>query len=242
MSDQTTSGARERIVTAVAWIIAGAALLGASVAEFAPGAELRGDGDNPADSLAYLATAGRAYLWSGALLVLGGASVVVGAVGRWRALNEHPASMLMQVSLVLAAVSSTLIIGAGVLRMQATGTVPHIASLDEAWGEAAYLALQMAGTQGMLSAGTFVLLAVTVCVSIAEWRGGMRAPLIASVLPGIALLFLLGDLLVPGFESVVSEELFLVYAGSALLGIPLWCGVYGARLLVRGRSRARPTA
>ncbi len=172
-------------------------------------------------------------------MAIGGAALVIGAVGRLRARAGSTASMLTQVALVFTIISAGLLIGAGVLRMQATGTVDHIASLDPAWGEAAYLAVQMAGTQGMMSAGTFILLAVAVTLSIGEWRTGMRAPLIAAVLPAIALAFLFGDLLVPSFESFTTEGLFLVYVGSALLGIPLWSAVYGVSQLVARRERAR---
>lgn len=238
MSAPAAGPSNHPIATALAWIIGGAALFAATVLEFSQGADLRGDGDNPADSLVYLAAAGRSYLWSGAMVALGGAALVVGAVGRMRARSSQPESMLSHVSLVFAIAGSTLLIGAGVLRMQATGTVPHIASLDRDWGEAAYLAVQMAGTQGLLSAGTFILLGVTMGLSIAEWREGMRAAPVAAVVPATALVVLLGDLVVPAFESLASESLFLVYVASALIGVPLWCGIYGASQLLRVRRRA----
>ncbi len=62
MTTTPVESAKHRVITAISWIIAGLALLASSIAEFAPGTALRGDGDNPADSLAYLAVAGRAYL------------------------------------------------------------------------------------------------------------------------------------------------------------------------------------
>lgn len=239
MTSTPVESTKHRVITAVSWIAAGLLLLAASLAEAAPGPEVRGDGDNPADSLRYLAEAGRAYLWSGALLGVGGAALITGAVGRLRARGGHPASMLLHVMLVLTIVAGTLIIGAGAIRMQATGTVPHIESLDTAWGEAAYLAVQMAGTQGMLSAGVFTMLVVTVALSIAEWRNGMRAPLFVAALPAIALIVLLSDLFVPGFDSALPEFVFPVYFVSALLGIPMWCAAYGVSQLVVGRAASR---
>jgi hypothetical protein len=239
MTTTPVESRKHRVITAASWIIAGLALFAASLAEASPGPEIRGDGDNPADSLRYLATAGRAYLWSGALLGVGGAALITGAVGRLRARGGHPESMLMHVALVATIVVGALMIGAGAIRMQATGTVPHIESLDPAWGEAAYLAVQMAGTQGMLSAGVFTMLVVTVALSIAEWRSGMRAPLFVAALPAVALIVLLSDLFVPGFESAMPEFVFPVYFVSALLGIPLWCAAYGVSQLVAGRAAAR---
>ncbi len=223
----------------IALIVCAIALAAVSVLEFAPG-DARGDGDNPADSLNYLAEFGLLYSYSGFALVVGGVALVVAVVG-----IRH---LMGQQSLAFAAASTFGILGggflvvAGVMRMQANGTVPHIASLDQAWGEAAYLAVQLAGTQGLLSTGMLAAAAWLVAFGLVLWRRGARLPAIAAVLPALVLLILLGDLILPFI--VAPDELFVVYILAIVIGVPVCSLAYGVALLRdrtrRGLQRANP--
>ena len=64
----------------IALIVCALAFAAVSALELAPG-DARGDGDNPADSLEYLAQFGLFYSYSGFALVVGGVALVVAVVG-----------------------------------------------------------------------------------------------------------------------------------------------------------------
>lgn len=217
----------------IALIVCAIALAAVSVLEFAPG-DARGDGDNPADSLKYLAEFGLLYSYSGFALVVGGVALVVGVVG-----IRH---LMGQQSLAFAAASTFGILGggflvvAGVMRMQANGTVPYIASLDESWGESAYLAVQLAGTQGLLSAGMLAAAAWLVAFGLVLWRRGSRLPSIAAVMPALVLFVLMGDLVLPFITA--PDELFIVYILAIVIGLPACSLVFGVTLL-SDRTRRR---
>ncbi len=229
---------RGDVAGGAALLVAGIALLAASVLEFAPG-EARGDGDNPADSLRYLARFGDLYSYSGLALVVAGVALVVGVItvhslqrGRGRSLGFDTVS-------VFGALAGGFFATSGVMRMQANGTVPHIQSLDESWGEAAYLVVQMAGTQGLLSTGMIALASWLVAASIVFARRGVRAPAVVAVFPAAVLLVLIGDLAAPSLAGTVSGEVvFLAYIAAALFGMPASCAAIGLSLVVR-RSRAK---
>ena len=215
-----------QLAPGIALIVCALALAAVSVLELAPG-DARGDGDNPADSLKYLAEFGLLYSYSGLALVVGGVALVVGVVG-----VRH---LMGQQSLAFAAASTFGMLGggflvvAGVMRMQANGTVPHIAGLDQDWGEAAYLAVQMAGTQGLLSAGMLATAAWFVAFGLVLWRRGVRVPAFAAALPAVVLLILLGDLALP--FVVAPDSLFVVYILAIVVGVPICSLVYGLALL-----------
>lgn len=217
----------------IALIVAGLTLLTASSLELAAG-EGRGDGDNPAESLQYLAEFGLLYSYSGLALVVGGVLLVVSVLGVLR-LSGMP-SLAYGTASVFGALAGGFLTVSGVMRMQAYGTVPHIQSLNQSWGESAYLAVQMAGTQGLLSTGMMGLAAWLVALSILLFRQGLRVPVVLAVFPVVVLLILAVDLAFPSLDA--PEEVFLVYISSAILGIPVCCVGLGVALLTqRARSR-----
>ena len=231
--------ARGDVAGGTALLVAGLALLGASLLEFAPG-EARGDGDNPADSLRYLAEFGDLYSYSGLALVVAGVALVVGVItvhslqrGRGRSLGFDTVSVF---GVLAAGFFATTV----VMRMQASGTMPHTQSLDESWGEAAYLVVQMAGTQGLLSTGMIALALWLVAASTVFARRGVRAPAVVAVFPVAVLLVLIGDIVAPSLAGSLSGEgVFLAYIAAALFGLPVSCAAVGLALVMR-RSREKP--
>ena len=123
--------------------------------------------------------------------------------------------------------------------MQAVGTVPHIQSLNESWGEAAYLAVQMAGTQGLLSAGVMALAAWLVSLAVLFAMCRLWAPVAFAVFPLIVLLVLATDLILPTLaESSASEIIFLSYIAAIALGMPLCSAAFGIALALPRVRRA----
>lgn len=215
----------------IALIVCALAFAAVSALELAPG-DARGDGDNPADSLEYLAQFGLFYSYSGFALVVGGVALVVAVVGIRHLMGRQ--SLAFAAASTIGMLGGGFLIVAGVMRMQANGTVPHIANLNRSWGEAAYLAVQMAGTQGLLSAGMLALAAWLVAFGLVLWRRGVRVPALAAVLPTLVLLILLGDLALPFL--VAPDGLFVFYILAIVAGVPICSLVFGLTLL---RDRAR---
>ena len=115
--------------------------------------------------------------------------------------------------------------------MQAPGTLVYMADLNRSWGEAAYLAVQMAGTQGLASAGVFALSGWAVGLSFFGWRSGAVPFALALLGVAPALPWIMGLL---ARTSLLPEGLWILYIGSIVLGIPLWGIVLGGYLV--GRS------
>ena len=118
--------------------------------------------------------------------------------------------------------------GNGVIHIQAPGTLTYIESLNYEWGIAAYLAVQMAGTQGFGSAGIFALSIWVIGLSLVGWRSrSLPRPLaLLGIMP--ALPWLMGFL---ARLELLPEGLWLLYIGSIILAIPLWSVVLGVFLL-----------
>lgn len=230
----STSETPARIGTAVALVVAGVALIAASAAEFAPG-ELRGDGDNPADSIAFLRAAGGFYGYSGLALIIGGATFIVAVLGIARIVRVGGLSLAYGGATAFGVLAGGLLAVAGVLRLNATGTVVHITNLDPEWGESAYLAVQMAGTQGVLATGMIGLAGWLVATALVAAR--RRLPgLLPAGLPAAAILGILGvDAVVPFADF--AESAFLVYVVAFTIGLPLGLLAIAATVLAPAGTR-----
>jgi hypothetical protein len=220
---------RSAVGAGVALILAAVAFVLASVAEFAPG-ELRGNGDDPSDSVAYLQAAPEAYAYSGAALIVAGIALVVGVLGWVRLVRHGGLSTPYGTASAFGVLAGGFALLTGVMRLQATGTVPHIAELDRDWGEAAYLVVQLAGTQGALSAAMLTLSGWLVATAILAWRRRVRWMAFLGIAPLAILLLLAADIVIPGLE--ISDSMFLVYVGAITVGLPLGCLGTGIALLI----------
>lgn len=244
MSDPTSPLAARReqraglagTIGAVLFVLAGAA---GFVLETTARTEGMDDGDNPAESLALFAVNPNAYSLSGLalstsaiallLLVLAVAETVL------RSVRPLYARFVTGVGLI----SVVLFFLAGVIRLQAPGTVTHIASLDRDWGLAAYLAVQMSGTQGALSAAIFAcaLWSTGLCVASARPRSLPVAVLVLGVLPALVVLLPLGALVGRLAGQSIADLVYPVYLVAIVVGLPLFLLALGAALW---RMRRRP--
>lgn len=225
-----------RVGTAVALIVAAVALVAASVAEFAPG-EIRGDGDNPADSIAYLRAAKGFYAYSGAALILGGATLIAGVLGVARIVREGGLSLAFTAATAFGVLAGGFLAVAGVLRLNTTGTVLHISSLDPGWGESAYLAVQMAGTQGLLATGMVGLSGWLVAVALVAARRRLVGLGLIGLAPAGILLLLASDVLFPVIGDSGPEWVFLVYVAAFTIGLPLGLVATGLAALIPAGAR-----
>lgn len=233
---ETSRETPSRVGTGVALIVAAVALVVASVAEFAPG-EIRGNGDDPADSIAYLRAAKEFYGYSGAALVVAGATLITGALGVSRIVRIGGISLAFTAATAFGVLAGGFLAVAGVLRLNATGTVLHISDLDADWGESAYLVVQMAGTQGVLATGMIGLAGWLVAVALLAVRRRLVGLALVGLPAAGILLFLGSDVLFPGLGDTTSEWAFLVYIAAALIGLPLGLAAVGLAVLVPAGAR-----
>lgn len=228
-----------RIGTAMALIVAAVALVAASVAEFAPG-EIRGNGDDPADSIAYLRAAKEFYGYSGAALVVGGATLITGVLGVARIVRVGGLSLAFTAATAFGVLAGGFLAVGGVLRLNATGTVLHISDLDADWGESAYLVVQMAGTQGLLATGMIGLSGWLVAFALLAARRRLVGLALVGLPAAAILLFLASDVLFPALGDAGPEWAFLLYIAAAIIGLPL--GLFAAGLAVLAPAGARRLA
>lgn len=228
-ASDTTPSSR---LTGIALIATALALVAVSVAEFSAG-DARGDGDNAADGLRFLEENGVAFSLSGLALVVGGVALVVSVLAMRGLLSGRRRSLAAEAASTFGVLGGGFLAATGVMRMQSVGTVPYIGSLDEGWGESAYLVVQIAGTQGLLTTGILALSAWLISTAIGWWRRGLRGPTLFAVFPIVIVLILLADLALPFLTF--PDDLFVVYIVSITLGLPLCC----LALVLSGRAGAK---
>jgi hypothetical protein len=197
------------------------------------------DADNPATMIAFLRDHPHVYTWSGIAFVVMAVALVLAVL----AVREHfahaPETVVMRTSAVLGLFAAAFFFGQGVLRVQAPGTLMHMAGLGREWGHAAFLAVQMAGTQGFASAGGFALDIWVVGTSLAglRHRALPRFVGVLAVAPAAQLLIgLFGPLLDP-----LPGAVYFLYMAS-ILGVIVWCVAFAVLLLLRPVPPGRRTA
>jgi hypothetical protein len=189
------------------------------------------DGDNPAVSLEFLRQHSDFYFVSGMASILAAITLTVAVLSVAETMLQPSSSLLMRTSSTLGLFAAAFLFAHGVLRVQSQGTLLYIEGLNHEWGLSAYLAVQMAGTQGLGSAGIFALSTWEIGLSLEGWRSRKlpRALSLLGILPALPwLIGLLGRLDPLGS---LPDTLWLLYIGPIILGIPLWCVVLGVVLL-----------
>ena len=188
------------------------------------------DGDNPADSLIYLQEHGTAYVLSGCCLLLA-------ALGLMRAATAVP--WRTPFLTVVGSVAAGLWAFTGALRISSPGPIDHIRGYDQDWGEAAYLVVQMAGTQGGLLSGVMLALFWIITGCLLAWRS-RTLPRPLCVLGMVALIYPLVFVMGQIFESA-NEGLWILGISSLVLGLPAWFLSSGVWAIMTG-SRSRVAA
>lgn len=186
------------------------------------------DGDNPLVSLAFLRQDANLYFLSGLASVLAAILLVISVLALYDLMLQSPGSLLGQTTSTFGLFTSAFLFGHGILKMNAPGTLLYMESLDPEWGQAAYLAVQMVGTQGLAAAGIFGFSIWAIGLSVAGRRQDTLPPGLAIMGIVPALPWLLGLL---GRAGLLPDSLWLLYISSIILGIPIWSVVLGVFFL-----------
>lgn len=188
------------------------------------------DTDDPAVSIAFLREHSVVWAQSGLALFAMAGGLLVASLAVAEVLAGRAGTLAVRAVTVIGLVSATFLFGQGVLRNSAL-PILYIDGIATAWGEAAYLAVQMAGVHGFAQGGilAFSIWAVGISLiglrsrSIPVWLG------LLGVIPGFRIV---ASLLGPfGFSD---DALWVVYMGS-IVGTLMWCLAFGVVLLVRTR-------
>lgn len=112
------------------------------------------DGDNPELSVLFIRDNPRAYVFSGLLLWVMSIALLIAVLTVSDLLTARLAdSLAVRAVTVVGFFSSGFFLLLGAIRVSTPGTLIYIADLDSEWGEAAYLAVQMIGLQGLSTRG-----------------------------------------------------------------------------------------
>ena len=196
------------------------------------------DTDDPAVSLSFLRDHSVIYALSGLALFTMAVSILVGAIAMGDRLTP-PGSLAGRVSVAIGFGSALFFFGHGVLR-SSVGPLLHIDSLDQGWGESAYLSIQMGGLHAFAQGGIVAFCTWAVIVSVAGVRGGSIPRWIAvlAVLPA----FRLGVSLLGPIGVLETLDGLWPFAMASIVGSMLWPLGLGLWLAFAGHSgrAARP--
>lgn len=225
-------------MTGSAWraapLISGVAGLGWVWAELAPQRAGFPDTDDPSVSLQFLAAHPGSHAMAGIWLMVAALALIATVLdlGRRFATDEAgggaartpPAAEYVRIIGILA---GALLFGMAVVRLS-EGPVRYVQSLDQGWGETAYLVTQFVGVQGFAVGG---LLLLALWIAGTAWLGAAsglvpRALAVLALLPAVRIIGVLGPL---GVE-VEGAWILLMVAIPAAFG---WVAILGTWQLVR---------
>ncbi len=194
------------------------------------------DTDNPSVSIAFVQAHSDIPVITGVSLILMAIALTVSVLSVAAVTAPRADSLAMRCLAAFGLFAAALFLVTGGLRIGASGPLLHIASLRGEWGEAAYLAAQVAG-QAVGISGIVGLCLWAVGLSVIGCR--------KRVLP--TWLFVLG--IVPAFRLLVStlgplgllpdSELLWILGMVSVPGTMVWCLLLGIVLLRRGFGSTR---
>ena len=154
-----------------------------------------------------------------------------------RAVGTRTDALAIRSTSAFGLFSAAFFLVGGAVRVGASGPLLHFASLSQAWGEAAYLAIQVA-SQALLISGIVALCLWAVGLSLIGLRTKV-IPVALCVLGVLPAFRLVGATLGP--LGLMPDGLWLL-AMASIVGTILWCLLLGLVFLRRGLGRAAEPA
>jgi hypothetical protein len=207
-----------------ATITIGVSLVGWFVLQIA---DRGGEPDDARVSMAFLRDNPRAYVVAGLLLWVTALALTISLTVVSDVMAPRVASIQRRSATTVGYFSAAFFMLYGVLLVSTPGTLQFMSDLDSSWGEAAYLAVQIVGSQGMATGGLLAFSVWAIWVGVVNARAKVlsRAVTVVSVFP--ALLILMGIL---GPLEVAPDALYFLYV-LAFLGLLPWCLTLGVSLI-----------
>ena len=188
------------------------------------------DGDDPTVGLQFLRAHGDVYVLSGIGLVLMAVALTVAALSLDESLGARSHVVARRAVTTCGLFGAAFLVIAGVFQISAPGPVLRIEEFGPADGRAAYLVVQMAGTQVTYAAGLLAVSGWVVGICVLAGRHGVLPKALAwlGVIPALRIAVgLLGPLL-----DDASSALWLTYI-AVIVGVNLWFLLAGLWLLLR---------
>ncbi len=183
------------------------------------------DADNPRESMKFLASHTDIFTYTGFASLSMSVSLAIAFIGLEERFYIGKKTTLVKLGLLFGLFAALFFFGQGVLRIQAPGTLLHMGSLNPDWGISGYLAVQMAGTQGLGSSGGFALSLAAILLSIDNLQNIKFSRLLSVV--GLAGIFtFLAAFFGPYLQEVDFFYLLYVLSLAAtqvwVLGLGIW--------------------
>jgi hypothetical protein len=188
------------------------------------------DTDDPAVSLAYLHDHPDIYAQIGLVLLVMTIALIVAAFVAHDLLTASADATALRVVTAVGLLAAGCLFMHGVIRL---GVQPllYIHGLDPAWGQSAYVAVQMLTVHGFGQAAITALCLWAVGVSVIGWRTRSLPAWLAilGLVPALRLLGVLGPL---GL-STLPDAMWIVFMAT-IPGVMVWTIAFGLVLMLRG--------
>ena len=196
------------------------------------------DGDNPGQMVQWVRDHPGVYGQAGLALLAMAVSLTIGVLAVAELFRDRVSPLALKSATAFGLFAAAMLFVHGAMRIGSSDPVIHIANYRAEWGESAYLAVQMAGVQGVGIAGILSLCLWAVGLSLIGLR--YRVLPIALVILGVfpAIRVVTSTLGVLGL--LPDDDLVWMVSISGIFGLMLWCLLLGVVLLWRG-SRAAST-
>jgi len=203
------------------------------------------DTDDPAVMVAFIRQHPEVFVQAGAMLILMALSLTIAVVAVAELVEPQSAAVGLRSTSAFGLFAAAFFVFGGAIRIGSSGPLLHMADLRTEWGEAAYVAVQVA-SQALLIGGVFAVCLWAVGLSLIGLRTRVL-PLALCVLGILPAFRIVSGLLGPlGFLPDV--DVLWVISIASIVGTILWCLILGIVLLFRsfgsmaGPAVAAPTA
>lgn len=196
------------------------------------------DTDDPALGVRFVRAYPEVFTGTGTALILSSIILTIAVMSLAATARQERGSWALRSASAFGLFAAFAFLVFGAMRIGAVGPLLHIASLDAAWGETAYLVVQMAGVQGLLPAGLLALAIWAVGLSVIGIRTRL-VPLAICVLGIVPAIHVVGR--VVGGLGVLPDEAWLLMIAS-IPGTLVWCLLLGIGLAIRGVRMGRDDA
>lgn len=192
------------------------------------------DGDNPGQMVQWVRQHPEVYGQAGLALLTMAVSLTIAALAVAELFKDRVSPLALRSATAFGLFPAAMFLVHGAMRIGSSEPVIHIANYRAEWGESAYLAVQMAGVQGVGITGILSLCLWAIGLSLIGLR--YRVFPIALVILGVfpAIRVVTSTLGVLGM--LPDDDLFWMVSISGIFGLMLWCLLLGVALLWRGST------